>query len=247
MDQIISSGKILLERDSKGFKLSKKDGSSYNKLVETTLDHFDDLRFAAKCLNYNAANLGRTGLIGKNDLSIKTYSTVEYDIELGLNSVTLSKVDMADLMRCIKMSDGCDQDEQVFEYGLKKDDRPTIRTVRMGNPFPEYVPNIVGDHFALATEKDDQVRVYLLTDAGAWVDIFSLYDSNDVCHIKQVFSLIRDSMEWDHEIHIESHCGMFTYDPEHDDCYAKIRIEGKLHLFEQEDISDLIRVFDMLC
>lgn len=247
MDEIISSRKIRLEKGDTGCSIFVDRGFFRDFVITITLDHLDSLLFIAKVLGYNATNLGRSGLMAMNEVSIEPTPADEYDIKLGLNSLTLCETDMESLMKCLKCFDGYEEDDPTLEYGLKKDDSPTVKTVRDGKPFPGYTPNIVGDRFGLAIEKDDQVRIYLLTDSIVWADIFTLYGGDEVCHIKQVFCIIRDSMKGNYEIHIESHRGVFTYDPEQDDHYAKVSMGGEIYWFNEDDLEDLTRVIGKAC
>ena len=246
MCEIVTSGNVLLQKCDTSCIISVDHGFGCDPVIIVTLDHLDNLLVIAKGLGYNANRLGRSGLMAMNDVSIEPAQTDEYVVKLGLNSLTLSETDMEYLMKCLKYFDGYEEDESSLEYGLKKDDRPTVKTVRDGKPFPGYSPNIIGDHFGISVEKDDLIRMYLLGDSGDWTDIFTLDGGDEVCHIKQVFCLFRDSMEWNDELYIDTHYGVFTYDPEHDDHYVKVSIGGELHLFDEEDVSDLIQVISMI-
>lgn len=241
-----SSGKIRLEKGDTGCSIFVDRGFFRDFVITITLDHLDSLLFIAGVLGYSTTNLGRSGLIAMNEVSIEPTPTDEYDIKLGLNFLTLCETDMESLMKCLKYFDGYESDDPTLEYGLKKDNRPTVRTIRGGKLLPGYSPNITGDHFGISVEDTDEITIYLLTDSGDWVDVFTLYDVDDIAHIKQAFCMVKDAMDWSQPVYISSHGGVFDYEPEYDDRFVKVSIGGEIHLFGGEDISDLIRVIDRM-
>lgn len=246
MYEIIASGNIRLEKDDTDFSIFVYRGSFYNSVINITLDHFDNLLFVAKGLGYNATNLCRSGLVAMNEVSIKPTLTDEYDIKLGLNSLTLCETDMESLMKCLKYFEGYEKDNLTLEYGLKKDDRQTVKTVREGKLFQGYSPNITGNYFGISVEDNAEVKIYLSGNIGEWVDIFTLSNVYEVNHLKQVFCLFRESIEWKNKLYMETHRGVFTYDPEHDDLFVEVSTRGEKYWFDEEKISDLIRVIDRM-
>lgn len=245
MNQTISSGKIFLESDGEEFRISKKDGSSYELLITTTLEYFNFLQFIAACLGYDAYRISRGGTLYTNFVRISRTVEDMYEIGIALTNITLSKTDTSDLMKCIEVSSEWDNDKIATKYGLKNDNRPTVRTIREGKSFSGYSPNITKNNFGISIEDNAEVRIYLLTNIGDWVDIFTLHCVDDIDHIKQAFSMVKDGINWDQPVYISSNGCVFDYDPEHD-LSVKVRIGGDVHWFDEEDISDLIRIISMV-
>lgn len=246
MCEIISSGNVLIQKSDTGCNICVDHGFVYDPLIMITLDHLDNLLVIAKDLGYNATNLGKSGLVTMNEVSIKHTSTNEYDIKLGLNSLTLCETDMESLMKCLKYFEGYEEDDPTLEYGLKKDDRPTIMTIRDGKRFPGYSPNITGKYFGISVEDNEDIKIYISANTGDWVDVFTLYNEDEINHIKQAFCMVKDGMDWDQPVYISYHDSVFDYDPEYDNTFVKVSIGGELHLFNNEEISDLIRVIDRM-
>lgn len=246
MNQTISSGKIFLESDGEEFRISKKDGSSYELLITTTLEYFNFLQFIAACLGYDAYRISRGGTLYTNFVRISRTVEDMYEIGIALTNITLSKTDTSDLMKCIEVSSEWDNDKIATKYGLKKDNRPTVRTIREGKSFSGYTPNITGNYFGISIEDNAEVKIYLSPNIGEWVDVFTLSNVYEVNHLKQVFCLFRDSIEWKNKLYIETHRGVFTYDPEHDDLFVEVSTRGEKYWFDEEKISDLVRVIDRM-
>ena len=246
MVKTTSSGMILIEKDGKEFKLSKINGFFHDTLVKTTSDYFGDLLFIAKCLDYDESKLDRGGSLKTNNVSITRTPMDKYDIRIGLDTITLCKSDMADLMKCLKYFDGRDKDETALIYGLEEDPKPLVRTIRDKKSFIGYSPSIREGRYGLAIERGGQARIYHQTNLVDWVDVFTLYDVDDIVHIKQSFCMVKDAMDWSQPVYISSHGGVFDYEPEYDDRFVKVSIGGELHLLGGEDVSDLIRVFDRM-
>lgn len=246
MSEIASSGKILIEKKDNQYTISRFNGSSHELLITTTSEYFSCLQFIATCLGYDVYRISREGTLYTN--YVRIFRTMEdmYEIGIALNSITLSQTDASDLMKCIEVSSGWDNDDIASGYGLKKDNKPNVKTMRDGKPFPGYSPSITGDHFGISIEGNSEVRIYLLADVGDWVDVFTLYDVDDIAHIKQAFCMVKDAMDWSQPVYISSHGGVFDYEPEYDDRFVKVSIGGEIHLFGGEDISDLIRVIGMI-
>lgn len=245
MNQTISSGKIFLESDGEEFRISKKDGSSYELLITTTLEYFNFLQFIAACLGYDAYRISRGGTLNTNFVRISRTVEDMYEIGIALTNITLSKTDTSDLMKCIEVSSEWDNDKIALKYGLKKDNRPTVRTIREGKQFSGYSPNIIKNNFGISIEDNAEVRIYLLTNIGDWADIFTLHCVNDIDHIKQAFCMVKEGMECSQPVYISSHDNVFDYDPEHD-LSVKVRIGSDVHWFDEEDISDLIRIISIV-
>lgn len=247
MNKTTSSGNILLKKTDDKCIVVKVDGVSNDPLIEANTDCFSDLQFIAKFLDYTVSKLGINGTFGNDNASLKRLSDSKYEISTSTNkSVILTDSEMDDLMKCIEVSSKWDNDVIAPMYGLKADNRPTVRTIREGKPFPGHSPNITGKHFGISVENNAEVRIYLLDDAGDWVDVFTLYDVNDIVQIKQSFCMVKDAMDWSQPVYISSHSGVFDYEPEYDDRFVKVSIGGELHLLGEEDVSDLIRVFDRM-
>lgn len=246
MNQTISFGKIFLESDGEEFRISKKDGSSYELLITTTLEYFNFLQFIAACLGYDAYRISRGGTLNTNFVRISRTVEDMYEIGIALTNITLSKTDTSDLMKCIEVSSEWDNDKIAPKYGLKKDNKPTVMTVREGKPFSGYSPNITEKYFGISVEDNAELRIYISANTVDWVDIFTLYSVDDIDHIKQAFCIIKDGMDWDQPVYISSHGCIFDYDPEYDNTFVKVSIGGELHLFNNEEISDLIRVIDRM-
>lgn len=245
MDRIVSSGMILIEKDGKEFKLSKINGFFHDTLVKTTSDYFGDLLFVAKCLEYDETKLSRGGALKTNNVSISRTPEDEYEIKLGLNSFTLREADMVDLMKCLKSSDGWDEDEPSLKYGLKVDNRPSVKTIRNRKPFIGYSPSIIKGHFSISVEDDGQIVVYYLTKWGDWVDAFSLNSDEMINHLRQNLIMVKDCMICERPIRIVSPWGTFKYSPQYDST-VEVVIGGRQKILNKSDISDLISVIGMI-
>ena len=245
MDRIVTSGMILIEKNGKEFILSKINGFFHNTLVKTTSDYFGDLLFVTKCLDFNESKLSRGGALKTNNVSISHTPEDEYEIKLGLNSFTLREADMVDLMKCLKSSDGWDEDEPSLKYGLKVDNRPSVKTIRDGKHFLGYSPGIIEGHFSISVEDDGQIVVYYLTKWGDWVDAFSLDSDKTLNHLRHALLMVKDCMICERPIRIVSPYGAFKYNPQHDST-VEVVIGGRQKILNKSGISDLISVIGMI-
>ena len=246
MDRIVTSGMILIEKNGKEFILSKINGFFHNTLVKTTSDYFGDLLFVTKCLDFNESKLSRGGALKTNNVSILRTPTDEYEIKLGFNSFTLREADMVDLMQCLKSLDGRDEDEMTLKYGFKKDNRPSVKTIRDRMSFSGYSPSIIEGHFSLSVEDDGQIVIYYLTKWGDWVDAFSLNSDEMINHLRQNLIMVKDCMICERPIQIVSPWGTFKYSPEYGSS-TEVVINGRQKILNKNDISDLICVIGSLC
>lgn len=244
MDKITSSGMVGLERYGRQYIISAINGYFRDTMITTDPGRFGDLRFIAQCLDYNEAKLSRGGTLKTNNVSLMRTPTDKYKIGIGLDTITISETDMADLMKCLKTSEGWDDDELALGYGLKKADGPEVRTIRDGKSFIGYVPPIGGDHFAIAVEKECQVRIYHLTNSDDWVDMFKLC-LDEVDHVNQALLMIQDCIAWGQSISIASPCGSFDYDPEVASA-VEISIGGSPQKVKEDEILEIIRVIDLM-
>lgn len=235
------SGKIFLERKDNQYSISKFNEPSYELLITTTAEYFGYLQFIAMCLGYDACRISRGGTLNTNFVRISRTVEDMYEIGIALESIALSKTDALDLMKCIEISSGWDNDKIASKYGLKKDDRPTVKTIRKGDSFPGYSPNIIKGHFSLSVEEDGHVSIYYLTKWGDWVDAFMFDSVGMINRFRQVLILVKDCMIYEEPIQIVSPFGGFNYNPEYSSS-AEFVIGGEQKILDKDDISDLICV-----
>lgn len=239
------SGMITLEKNGKQYTVSAIHGLFTDPLLRITSDYFGDLMFIANCLDYNESKLDRGGSLKTNNVSITRTPTDKYDIRIGLDSITLCKLDMVDLMKCLKTSEWWDNDEIALKYGLKEDPKPLVRTIRDKKSFVGYSPGVKVGHFALGIEKDGHVRIYHRPNLVDWVDMFNVDTAETANHIKQALIMVKDCMNCEQSIRIASSFGVFYYHP---DCGSTVEIviDEKQEIIDKSDISDLIRVIDLI-
>lgn len=245
MDKSTTSGMILLEKDNDQYIVSRINGYFRDKIFRIRSDYFGDLQFLAECLDYIPSKIDRGGTLKTNNVSIRRTSTDKYDIERGPVSVTLREADMANLMKCLETSEGWDDDQPTLEYGLVEVVGPEVKTIREGRSFFGYVPRSIGGHFSLSVEKEDQVRIYHLTDSGDWIDVFKLDNIEEVDHVKRALLMVQDCTVWGQSISIASPCGSFDYDPEVASA-VEISMGGSPQLVKEDEIPDIIRAIDLM-
>lgn len=241
MGQITRSGNILIERKDNQYSISKFNGSSYELLITTTAEYFGYLQFIAMCLGYDSCRISSGGTLNTNFVRISRTMEDTYEIGIALTTITLSKTDTSDLMKCIEISSGWDNDKIASMYGLKRCDNPTVKTIRKGDSFPGYSPNIIKGHFSLSVEEDGRVSIYYLTKWGGWVDVFMLDSDEMINHLRQILILVKDCMICEEPIRIASPFGAFNYNPEYSSS-ADVVIGGEQKILDKDDILDLICV-----
>lgn len=245
MDYTTSSGTLSLKKVGNYYGVFEVLGFLSNTLLGLKAEYFSDLQFLAKCLDYDESKLSKGATLKTNNIFITHTVTDKYSIGTEYaNSVELSKEKMSDLMKCLMSSEKWEEDNLALSYGLEEDDAYN-GTIRDGKHFPKYIPSIREKYFGLAIENDDQVRIYFLSSSGYWTSIFKVENIDEMEHIERAFLMLQDSMNWQTPIKIVSHCGVINYDPrEYQD--AEITIGNKKQCLNKEDVSEIIRVINMI-
>ncbi len=245
MDNITSSGTLYLEKKVCNYGVYEVLGLLTNTLLSLNSDYFKDLQFLAKCLDYDGSNLSKGSTLKTNNVFIT--HTVKDNYSIGkekVDLVELSKKKMSDLMKCLKKSEEWKETNLALSYGLEEDDAYN-GTIRDGKHFPKYIPSIREKYFGLAIENDGQVRIYFLSSSGYWTSIFKVENIDKMEHVKRTFYMLQDSMNWKVPMKIVSNCGVISYDPrEYYD--ADVTIGGKKQQLNDKDVSEIIRVINMI-